>query len=622
MPKVVNKPKVVVNKHKRQNKKTRGGGGYEIKELRYRLGVHLEKLHGKSLEQHLEECDEIIGTLKLTDTESLLEITSLKTLETKIPVGSIRIYNAISKFKDEIREESFTEMFKNKLEELRNETPRMVMSDKTFEENTEQIRKSLKLTNIYDLIIDVEMDDIIGLKRKFPAGYIISLMRLRKDLEKKYKVSLLLMKTKLLTFYEAKNVVNSLEISDPINFLHFSEEDINNIDTKILSEKKKKQLWRWILWYILNTELNKIYDNDTTKKIIKGVEEYSSENTSFTVDRVYNLFSESVLKDEVENMMMEKKKKRTLGDDEPPNDVEFIVEEVLQKALQIINVLEFINLDSDNLERIQIEPDILQLIKDLKDAFETKYIDILYIITKAQSNYRQFLILEDEIKQLFIPIIRKRMIYRLQLKSVDDLIKTSDDLITKKFPDDEKNRQGGRRNASIIFEQRNRLIRLRDRLKEIKEIKEEKEKLIDYLNNAFTGDGINTNYNAPYITYIIQTLRFNNIYDLIDATPKDINDISEQELPQIYKVKLLALRKSLKTTYKLYTFLMKNKNLTQHEAIYVYKTLGILNPDDLVGFSKRDIDSITKLTNEKKGKLWNLIEDLQSGKKKISPSSN
>jgi hypothetical protein len=52
-------------------------------------------------------------------------------------------------------------------------------------------------------------------------------------------------------------VVKSLGISDPQHLIHFSEEDINNIDTKILSEKKKKQLWRWILWYILNTELNK-----------------------------------------------------------------------------------------------------------------------------------------------------------------------------------------------------------------------------------------------------------------------------------------------------------------------------------------------------------------------------
>jgi hypothetical protein len=469
-----------VKKYKRQNKKTRGGGD-KIKELRYRLGVHLKKIDGNSLEQHLEESDKIIGTLKLTDTESLLKIT-FKILETKIPVGSIRIYKAISKFKDEIIEETFetfTEMLKKNLEEIKNNKPHMVISDNTFEDNIEQISKSLKLKNIYDLI-DVEMDDIIGLRTKIPAVYIVILLRLRSDLEKKYKVLPLLMKTKLftfyLTFYEAKYVIDSLRISDPRNFLHFCEEDINKIDNKILSEKKKKQLWRWILWYILNTELNKIYDNDTTKKIIKGVEEYLSDNTSFTVDRVYNLFSESVLEDEMKNIMIEfeeKRKKSTLGDDEPitisntfmdklPDNAKRII-----KLVQINNVLELINFDLDNLE---VEPKVLQRIKDLKDDFETKYIDILYIITKAQSNYRQFLILEDEIKPHFISIIRKRIIYRLQLRSVEDLINTSDDLITKKFPDDERNRQGGRRNETIMIEQRNRLIRLRDELKELKEL--------------------------------------------------------------------------------------------------------------------------------------------------------
>ena len=173
-----------VKKYKRQNKKTRGGGD-KIKELRYRLGVHLQKLEGNSLEQHLEECDKIIGTLKLTDTESLLKIT-FKILETKIPVGSIRIYKAISKFKDEIIEETFetfTEMLKKNLEEIKNNKPHMVISDNTFEDNIEQISKSLKLKNIYDLI-DVEMDDIIGLRTKIPAGYIFSLLRLRSDLEK------------------------------------------------------------------------------------------------------------------------------------------------------------------------------------------------------------------------------------------------------------------------------------------------------------------------------------------------------------------------------------------------------------------------------------------------------
>jgi hypothetical protein len=156
------------------------------------LGVHLKKLHGKSLEQHLEECDKIIETLSLTDTESLLNITSLEILETKIPVGSIRIYEAISKFKDEIIEESFTKMLKEIIIKL---YPHSIMSDKTFEENTEKISKSLKLTNIYDLI-DVKNEDITGLSKiEIPKEYIISLLRLRRDLVEKYKVLLFLMKT-------------------------------------------------------------------------------------------------------------------------------------------------------------------------------------------------------------------------------------------------------------------------------------------------------------------------------------------------------------------------------------------------------------------------------------------
>ena len=67
---------------------------------------------------------------------------------------------------------------------------------------------------------------------------------------------------------------------------------------------------------------------------------------------------------------------------------------------------------------------------------------------------------------------------------------------------------------------------------------------------------------------------------------------------------------------------MKNKILTQHEAIHVYKVFGILNPDDLHDFTQKDINSIKKLKEEKKGKLWNLIQDIRTGEKKISPSSS
>lgn len=150
-------------------------------------------------------------------------------------------------------------------------------------------------------------------------------------------------------------------------------------------------------------------------------------------------------------------------------------------------------------------------------------------------------------------------------------------------------------------------------------INEDEEILCHKLDITFVGDGINKNHNTSYIYNIIRVLRLNNLYDLIDVTPKAINDISEQELPQIYKGKLLALRKNLKTNNKIYTFLMKNKILTQHEAIHVYKEFGILNPDDLQYFTQEDIKKL-KLKEEKKKKLLILI--LDKGNKKISPSSS
>jgi hypothetical protein len=151
----------------------------------------------------------------------------------------------------------------------------------------------------------------------------------------------------------------------------------------------------------------------------------------------------------------------------------------------------------------------------------------------------------------------------------------------------------------------------------IKEIKEEEDILTHNLN-MLLGYVIHMDDNGLNTETIQRTLRLNNIYDLIDATPKDIN---ESELPQIYKEKLLKLRIYLKNTNKIYTFLMKTKILTQHEAIYVSKKLGILNPDDIQHFNEKDINSINKLTEEKKEKLSNLIQAIRNGEKKISPSS-
>jgi len=158
-----------------------------------------------------------------------------------------------------------------------------------------------------------------------------------------------------------------------------------------------------------------------------------------------------------------------------------------------------------------------------------------------------------------------------------------------------------------------------------KEIREEEEYLKYLIRNylKYNGNGIiNKYHNDSYMYLFIETLQLKNIYDLIDAKPKDINDIDDTLFPQIYKDKLLALRKNLKKETKGYTFLMKTKFLTQHEAIYVCETLGIKIPINLKFKNIQALNNIDKLTTEKKRNLWNLIQDIRSGEKKISPSSS
>jgi len=150
------------------------------------------------------------------------------------------------------------------------------------------------------------------------------------------------------------------------------------------------------------------------------------------------------------------------------------------------------------------------------------------------------------------------------------------------------------------------------------EIRREEESLNylieDYLN--LNGEGIiNEYHNRSYMYMFIHTLQLYNIYDLIDAKPKDINDIDDTLFPQIYKEKLLAFRKNLRYDNKCYTFLMKTKFLTQHEAIYVCAKLGIKIPTDLTIINKQALRRIEILTEEKREKLWNLIVDIKSGKK-------
>lgn len=139
------------------------------------------------------------------------------------------------------------------------------------------------------------------------------------------------------------------------------------------------------------------------------------------------------------------------------------------------------------------------------------------------------------------------------------------------------------------------------------EIEEEKQILNGYLENAFRGDGINHLHNTSYIAMIMRTLKLGTIYDLIDVKPQVINEIND--VPQIYKKKLLALRKSLKEEYKVLKLLMETKILTIYEAKNVINTLGVSynSPETFINFSQEDIREIL-LSDEKKILLWEWIK--------------
>ena len=139
---------------------------------------------------------------------------------------------------------------------------------------------TLKLGTIYDLI-DVkpqvinDIDDVA-----LPQIYKKKLLALRKSLKEEYKVLKLLMETKFLTLYEAKNVINTLGVSynSPETFINFSQEDIDEI---LLSDEKKILLWEWIKSYnisLLKTKLKENFSDDITERIIIEIEEYLKKN--------------------------------------------------------------------------------------------------------------------------------------------------------------------------------------------------------------------------------------------------------------------------------------------------------------------------------------------------------
>ena len=302
MPKVVvKKPKVVVKKYKRQNKKTKGGGDEdEIKELRYRLGVHLDKLSGiMSHEQHLQECDMIIQKLKLTDRRSVVhtdrgeivtKILEYKDNELKQSVS--RIVAAIISLQKEILEGE---------EELRKPINDIIIctgSTGGMNVDSYTILTSLKLTNEYE-IIGLKTNVIEDIRRKYSniqnINKFINCLKFKKiDLEEKYKVFTLLMKTSIFTLYEAKNVANILnffKIIDPADIIYCSNGYIDSIDSKILSEKKKKRLWKWIQSYklhLLKPKLKETFSDDITERIIIGIKKYLKKNTGRDIYRDFH----------------------------------------------------------------------------------------------------------------------------------------------------------------------------------------------------------------------------------------------------------------------------------------------------------------------------------------------
>jgi hypothetical protein len=357
-------PKVVVKKYKRQNKKTKGGGD-EIKELRYRLGVHLDKLPEISYKQHLRECDMIINKLDLTDRERVINIEDGEMIDKILKYmkesNVLRICKAIKSLKDEIikeKEEDLKELF----------NPIRICSRNTTERDYNTIITSLKLTNKYDIIVveDKDINDLIN--SGIPDVLIPCLLKLKKELEEKYKVFTLLMKTKLLTLYEAKNVVNSLGISDP-NYIIIVSQNIDSIDNKILSEKKKKQLGL----HLLKTKLNETFSNDITERIIIGVKKHLKKNTGRGRD-IYRDF-------------------HTLFDNNfipvPDRDIEPIIK-------NIKNRYGLIKLDLRSIENETIKKKVAKIQGSFKDK-NTEY--ILNIIEKAE-NPRLSKSLEDPLDKL------------------------------------------------------------------------------------------------------------------------------------------------------------------------------------------------------------------------------
>ena len=437
-------------------KKTKKGGGNNLDDIIYRLNVLLgafKKQHHP--DQTIMEGSTIIKALNIENIDDLMEL-NLADLVDRYKIDQSlegdrnKILRCIRALRNDIKKEK--DVLKN-----------------TFrgdDNNLISIIKKLGLKKINDMLI-VKTDDV-----KFLSDYNKQAFhKLQEELKKKLRIYILLTEAGFLD-HEAINICKKLELIDesqPLMREHnehklasVSKNIIDKID--VLSIKKKGVLWRWIISYILKTELDKLYDDDTTKEnIIKDVEEYLNNNKNISVYKVSILFTftKSVLtyaitvgiKDGNEGISHEKAVK----------DADKVI-----KLLNPDNVLQLINYNVDRIYSLKTDMNTIIQILELQYTLETIYIDILYIIAKANSDHIQFLILVNYIKQLFSAITTKRIIHRLQLKSVEDLISTHDEVILKKFPYDEKNMKGLPRNKNIIEAQIKRLKKLRDELIESK----------------------------------------------------------------------------------------------------------------------------------------------------------
>lgn len=449
-------PKVAKKKAKKR------GGSNESDEIIYRLNVLLEAFKKPQPDQTIMEGTTIIKALNIVSIDDLMKLNIADLfyhdqINQSLEGNRNTISRCIRKLRDDINEEK----------EVVNNILKNTFRDIDLNNLISMIEK-LGLKKINDIIF-VKTDDVKFLSDANKEVF----HKLQENLKKRFRIYILLIEAGFFD-YEAIKICEKLELinenrrQNVANLISVSKNIIDKIG--VLSFDKKELLWRWIISYIFDTELatqTQMYDDDTKKNIINEVIEYLNKNAKLPVSTVYNLFSNWALNMEI--MLEIQNAKAIKGENISDKKVAKEVVENADKVIKLLNpdnVLQFINYNVDRIYSLKTDMNTIIQILVLRDALETKYIDILYIIAKAKSDHSEFLLLVNYIKPLFSAIFSKRIIHRLQLKSVEDLISTHDDVILKIFPYDERNMKGLPRNKNIIETQIKRLQKLRDELKE------------------------------------------------------------------------------------------------------------------------------------------------------------